>query len=414
MSNTLLTPDMITKAALAILHNEIVVLKNVNRSYDDSFAKTGAKIGATLRIRRPLQFAIRSGATIDSNIANALTQTNTALTIAYQKGVDFQLSSSELALKIDEVANTILKPAMARISAELESDVLNSLTASVYNTSGTVGTALTKDTALPAFLGGKAKLDRFLAPMSDRYAIVNPNTNTSLLAANIPLFNPTDSISQSYKNGMFGQFANIKFGMSAMVPVKTNGDGIVADSTAQIATATGTVSAWTNTQVISVKGIGASKTLKAGDTFTIGGVYSVNLETKAVTSNLQEFVVVADKTATAGGAIADLEVSPALITTGVYQNVSNAGALNAYLSFNGAASAVGDQSFLWHKDAIAFVTADLDVPRGVQEAYRDTFDGISLRYVAQYSVTEDQFKSRFDILYGYTVLRPEHVVKVYG
>ena len=49
MANSLLTIDMITRKALAILENNLVVTRNVNRAYDDSFAVEGAKIGSTLK-----------------------------------------------------------------------------------------------------------------------------------------------------------------------------------------------------------------------------------------------------------------------------------------------------------------------------------------------------------------------------
>ncbi len=43
MANSLLTIDMITRKALQILENNLVITRNVNRQYDDSFAVEGAK-----------------------------------------------------------------------------------------------------------------------------------------------------------------------------------------------------------------------------------------------------------------------------------------------------------------------------------------------------------------------------------
>ena len=51
MANSILTIDMITRKALEILENNLVLTRNVNRQYDDSFAVSGAKIGSTLRNR---------------------------------------------------------------------------------------------------------------------------------------------------------------------------------------------------------------------------------------------------------------------------------------------------------------------------------------------------------------------------
>ena len=52
MANSLLTIDMITRKSLEILENNLVVTRNVNKQYDNSFAVQGAKIGSTLRIDR--------------------------------------------------------------------------------------------------------------------------------------------------------------------------------------------------------------------------------------------------------------------------------------------------------------------------------------------------------------------------
>jgi hypothetical protein len=57
-------------------------------------------------------------------------------------------------------------------------------------------------------------------------------------------------------------------------------------------------------------------------------------------------------------------------------------------------------------------TAELELPRGVHEAYRETYDGISMRIISDYSVMNDQFITRLDILMGAAMVRPEWVVKV--
>ena len=64
MSNSILTIDMITRKALEILENNLVLTRNVNRQYDDSFAVSGAKIGSTLRIRLPDRALVTDGAAL--------------------------------------------------------------------------------------------------------------------------------------------------------------------------------------------------------------------------------------------------------------------------------------------------------------------------------------------------------------
>ena len=64
MANSNLTIDMITNEALMILHQKANFLGTIDRQYDSSFAKSGAKIGDTLRIRLPNEYTVRTGAAL--------------------------------------------------------------------------------------------------------------------------------------------------------------------------------------------------------------------------------------------------------------------------------------------------------------------------------------------------------------
>ena len=123
MSNTIktLSSGDITRKALALLHNELVFTKTINKQYDDRFARSGAKNGGTLLIRNPNQFTIRTGQTMDIQDVTESTQT---LTVATQLGVDINFSSVELTLSLDDFADRILKPAMSRLAAEVDKTVI--------------------------------------------------------------------------------------------------------------------------------------------------------------------------------------------------------------------------------------------------------------------------------------------------
>jgi hypothetical protein len=66
MSNTILTPTAVTRETLRVLHQKLNFIGSINRQYDDSFAKSGAKIGDTLKIRLPNQYTVRTGATLSA------------------------------------------------------------------------------------------------------------------------------------------------------------------------------------------------------------------------------------------------------------------------------------------------------------------------------------------------------------
>ena len=61
MANSLLTINMITREAVRLWKNSNAFIKHVDMQYDDNFARTGAKIGTSLRIRLPNDFTVRTG-----------------------------------------------------------------------------------------------------------------------------------------------------------------------------------------------------------------------------------------------------------------------------------------------------------------------------------------------------------------
>jgi hypothetical protein len=52
----LLTTDVITREALAVLENNLTFSRAVNRTYDAKFGFTGAKIGSTINMRIPHRY----------------------------------------------------------------------------------------------------------------------------------------------------------------------------------------------------------------------------------------------------------------------------------------------------------------------------------------------------------------------
>ena len=147
----------------------------------------------------------------------------------------------------------------------------------------------------------------------------------------------------------------------------------------------------------------AALRLNKGDVFTMAGCVRVHPETKVSTGVLQQFVI----TAAAVSGATSISISPAIVVTGAGQNVTasptNAGAL----VFAGTLSTATGQTLAYHKDAFTFATADLILPDGVEFAARKMQDGISLRIVRQYDISNDKMPCRIDVLYGYKTIRPQ-------
>jgi len=404
MSNSLLTIDMITRKALEILENNLVITRTVNRQYDDSFAVEGAKIGSTLRIRLPDRALVTDGAALQVQDDN---EQYTTLTVSSQKHIGVNFTSAELTMQLDDFAERVLKPRISQLASSIDADVANSYQG-IYNSVGTPGT--TPATSL-VLLQGNQKLNEFATPMSQRYVAVNPAANAGLIEGMKGLFNPVDTISKQFKNGLMGEgiLGYDELNMTQSIRQFTTG----SRNTSASYTVTTTV-ATQGQSTIGISGATTGETLAVGDVFTIAGVYAVNPQTRESTGSLQQFVVTAANTA-ASSAYSSVSISPAIYTsTNALATVNSFPVSGAVITFLGAASTTYPQNLIHHKDAISFATADLLLPQGVDMASRQVHNGISLRIVRQYDINNDRMPCRIDVLYGYSAIRPVMAARLWG
>ena len=400
MANSLLTIDMITRKSLEILENNLVISRNCNRQYDDSFAVQGAKIGSTLRIRLPDRALVTDGAALQVQDDN---EQYTTLSVASQKHIGINFTSAELTMQLDDFAERVLKPRISQLASSIDADVATAYK-SIYNSVGTPGT--TPGTSL-VLLQAQQKLNEFATPMSPRYATVNPAANAGLVEGMKGLFNPTDTVSRQFKNGMMGTgvLGFDEINMSQSIGMHTTG------AWGTTITSTGTLSTQ-GQATLPISFTGSSKTWKQGDVFTIADVYAVNPQTRQSTGSLQQFVVTADLTASSTGT---LSISPAIYTANhALATVDSFPQATAVVTMLGSASTQYAQNLSYHKDAITLATADLLLPQGVDMASRQTHNGISMRIVRQYDINNDRMPCRVDVLYGYAAIRPSMATRIWG
>ncbi len=400
MANSILTIDMITRKALEILENNLVITRTVNRQYDDSFAVQGAKIGSTLRIRLPDRALVTDGAALQVQDDN---EQFTTLTVSSQKHIGVNFTTAELTMQLDDFAERVLKPRISQLASSIDADVANSFK-SIYQSVGTPGT--TPGTSL-VLLQGQQKLNEAAAVMAPRYSTVNPAANAGLVEGMKGLFNPTNTISRQFKNGLMGEgvlgFEEIS--MSQSIKQHTTGTRTGSHTVTSAVTAQGSTT-------ILITGTG-TQTIKQGDVFTVANVFAVNPQTRESTGSLQQFVATADATAT-GGAYT-VSVSPAMYTSGhALATIDAFPQASAVVTFLGSASTQYPQNLIYHKDAITFATADLLMPQGVDMASRQVHNGISMRIVRQYDINNDRLPCRIDVLYGFSVIRPQMGVRLWG
>ena len=407
MSNTILTPLMITREALRVLHQKCNFLGNVNKQYDDRFAQSGAKIGTSLNIRMPSKYTVRKTATL---AAQDHVERSTPFTVSSQYGVDVSFTTAELTMNLDDFSKRIIDPAMAQLAAELEYTAMGVAYKRIANYTGTTSTQIT----YKSFQQGGQAITENLGSKANRSAILTPASMVEFADAVKGLFNDPTAISKQYKEGIMGRTGGFDVYENTLIPQHTRGS--LAGSPLTTGTALGTsdtTNVWASQTTMSVTGATSSTTVLAGDIITFSGVYDVHPETKQNTGRLKKFVVQSDVTLTTAGSTYAVTVQPALIygTGNAYKNAVLSGVANTSgltVTAFGVASTAYGQNLQFHEDAFVFGTADLeDVSKYGAWGARDSMDGISMRIARQYAIGTDTVPCRIDVLWGFDQLYPE-------
>jgi len=241
---------------------------------------------------------------------------------------------------------------------------------------------------------------------------------TGLVGSQTALYNDTIN-KPAYRKGTTGMIANVDAYMTQNVATHTTGaTGGTVKVDASITTSTISYDSVkdSNTQTVHIDGLtSATATIKAGDVFTIAGVYDVNPVTKAPLSYLKMFTVTAD--ATAASNEVDLVVSPAMVWTGAHKNVDVQGVTdlnNQDVTFMGSASTNYRQNMVFHKNAFALVTVPLVAPPGAVDVGRQTYKGTSVRVIPVYDGISDESMWRLDVLYGTKTVDPRLATRLSG
>jgi hypothetical protein len=413
MANTLLTISKITNEALMALENELTFTSEVNREYDDQFAVAGAKIGATVNVRKPARFIGTTGPNLSVEDFN---ETSIPVTLNTQFHVDTQFSTADLALSLDMFSDRVIKPGVAAIANKIDRD---GLVLAKNNVANIVGTAGVPPTSLLTYLTGQAYLDSEGAPRDGRRAcIVEPFTSATIVDSLKGLFMPSQKISDQYEKGMMGtDSAGMRWKMDQNVVSQTFGSYATATLSTNTATFTGSLtSGWASSSTITIAAATAAAPIKQGDVITIANVYAVNPQNRQPygTNRLRNFVVTSDVTISSGGS-ASVTVSPAIITAGQFQNVfvSATSSTAVVTPFNNTGT-VSPQNIILHRNAETLACADLELPQGVVFAGRasDKELGLSIRVCRQYTINNDSIPCRLDVLYGWAMLYPELACRV--
>jgi hypothetical protein len=392
-TNSLLTINQITNEAVRLFTQTNAFLRNVDRQYDDQFARDGAKIGNTLRVRLPNDYTVSTGPAITPQ---GTSEQNTTLTVATQANVPVSFGTQERTMSLDDYSERILAPAVNRLAAYVANDLMN-VAASSSNIVAKSNATVSPDAS--TWLTAGAILDQTLAPRMDRKIMMDPLTQARTVSSLAGLFNPQRKISDQYETGL--------------ITTDTLGFDWMMDQTTQVHTV-GTFSAGTvngagqTGNTLTVNAI--TGTLNKGDIITIAGVNAINRLTGQDYGTLQQFVVTAN---VANGATS-IPIYPAIVAAPAAFNTvtatpGNGAAINLVIP----ASTKYRQNLAFYPEAFTLATADLVMPTsGVVESARAEFDGVAMRMITGYDIMGDNLITRLDILYGYAAIRPEWSVIV--
>ena len=413
MSNNLLTISMITNEALMVLENELTFTSEVDRNYDDQFAVVGGKIGNTVNVRRPGRFIGTTGPALNVEDFN---ETSVPVTLSTQFHVDTQFTTQDLALSLDMFSDRVLKPAVAAIANKIDRD---GLLLAKNATANIVGTAGTPPTGLITYLTAGAYLDSEGAPRDGRRSCtVEPFTSATIVDSLKGLFVPQEAIGEQYRKGLMGRDSGgMNWKMDQNVVSHTFGSYSSAVLSCNVTTATGFLtSGWAQSSNITIAASSAaSASLNQGDVITIAGVYAVNPQNRQTygSNKLRNFVVNSAVTISSSGS-ATVNVSPAVITAGQFQNVSVTSTGSQTVTPFNNTGVVSPQNIIMHRNAFTLAVADLELPDGVHFAGRasDKEIGLSMRVVRQYTINNDSIPTRLDVLYGWAPLYPELACRV--
>ena len=391
-NNSLLTPSIIAKETLAILENNLVTAGKVNRQFENQFNK----IGNTITVRLPNKFTVTSGPGL--SIQN-VTEPSTAITISNQKHVDFQFSTSDLTLVIEEFSDRYLKPAAAKLANQVDYDIITNFQ-NIYNLVGTPGTV---PNAFPFIAAVGQRMDEQAVPQDGRVLVLNPAANWALASA-LSSGVYVRSVAEPAFKGFLAALANFEIYLDQNIQAQTVG---AYAGTPLVSGANQTGSS------LNTKGWTASITglLNVGDVFSVSGVYAVNPMTLLSTGQLAQFVVTATANSDASGN-ATIAISPAIVTSGAYQSVSGSPAANAPITVSGTASTSYFQNIGFVRDTFGLVMVPMELPQGVDFAARQSWKGMSIRIIRQYDISNDVLPCRMDILYGTSTFYPQLGVRL--
>lgn len=419
MSNTFKFTDKLVEAVAVAFQNAGKHWNFADRRYEKKIVNSKERIGKKLRLRHPAQFILNDGVDATGNEQD-ITEIDTYLDLTERRHVLLALDSEEMTYDAGDIMNEYAIPIVEQFEAAVETELAKQY---ILGSRNVVGTPGANPATADVFQTASAALERLSVPENDiRGAFITPTAGASLATGNpssagsLPAYYDEQLARQLVRKSMLGEMANA-------ITYKSNNLGSITagthDAAGAVSTAPSEGAAGDRTGTITLKEINAAAaTIKAGEKFTIDGVYEINPVNREKTGELLTFTVTEDTAATAG--VATVTVTPAFrpydsSTIGVkqYANMDTLPIGDADITWlTGTESEVSKFGYMAAKRSMLMAMAPLLMPTvsGVDysKASMVTKDGHGpIRMTSQYDILKDKNLIRFDILFGFHDLRPE-------
>lgn len=351
--NKILTPDIIAKEALMQLEANLVMAGLVHRDYSKEFVK----VGDTITIRKPAKFVAKNF--LGQVEEQDLSEGSETVKMDRYRDITVPITSKEMTLDISDFSEQVVKPAMSAIATAIDEDCLAVGIQNAKNKVSVSSNPTIKDLANV----GKA-LDKAKAPRDNMRNLVLGVDSTykyNTLAEFTDI--SASGSSQALRDATIGKAYTMNTYMSQNAP-------------ASVASSTGTV---TSLKVTGNQGetkfacsdvTPATGKLNAGDKIVVNGyVYTVKEDATA-----------------AAGAIAELKVDEKVVS-----KISSA---------TEATPIIKEHNLGFHRNGLALVTRQLELPAGAAKCAVANANGLAVRVVYGYDQDTKTDKISFDIIYG--------------
>jgi hypothetical protein len=403
MANTLATTAVVARESLAILKNMLVFSKGVNRSWESEFGSNMARgyaTGQTINIKQPPRYTYRAGrvAVPQSTVFNTV-----PLTLS-QGGCDINFPLIERSVSISNPdLQKAIRAAVATVANEIDRQGLALARTAVWNSVSVNNTTLIQPTtqaeALGLFTAAGRRLDENSAPRDGmRNVVLGPALNSTSVQGLAGLFNNASMLGKQYGTGLVVDSLGFNIGMSQNTARHTNG----------AATATNINGAGQTGSAITVVAV-AGGTLTAGTVITLPGVFGVNPQTRQSTGQLQQFVVTADAVATA----TTINIAPAIVTSGAFQNVTASPTTAQPYVIIGNSSLDYEVNLAYHEDAFTLAMVPMFEPTGQNaKVSQVSDDGFTIKVTEYYDGMNDVSNMRLDVLFGWAATYPQLATRI--